>query len=355
MDLRDLRKKIDKIDQDIVVLLNKRAAEVIKVSKHKKENNLAPFAPEREAIMMERLKKINKGVFSNEDLENVFREILSACRSQRTILEVVYLGPPGTFTHLAAIKKFGKKPRYIPAESIGDVFDKVERKQADYGVVPVENTTEGVVNYTLDKFLVSNLNICSELTLGVEHHLLVEGDRSLSAIRRIYSHPQVFPQCRQRLAQLLPQAEFVSTSSTAKAAMMIKKDKKSACIGNKILADIYGLNILVSGLEDSPHNYTRFIIVGRQDSPPSGKDKTSILFAVKDRAGALYDALYAFKSHKINLTKIESRPSKKKPWEYYFFVDFEKHKNSPTVKKALWRLEKECIFFKILGSYPKQS
>jgi chorismate mutase / prephenate dehydratase len=355
MGLGKLRKKIDKIDREIVVLLNQRAAEVIKVSKHKKDNNIATYAPEREATMLRRLKAMNRGAFSNEDLDSVFREILSACRSQRTLLEIVYLGPPGTFTHLAAIKKFGKKPNYIPAESISDVFDKVERKEADYGVVPVENTTEGVVNYTLDKFFVSSLNICAELTLGIDHHLLVDGVKDLKSIKRIYSHPQVFPQCRQWIAQSMPHAELIPTSSTAKAAIRVKKDRSGACIGNKILADIYDLNILVSTLEDSPHNYTRFIVIGRQDSKPSGKDKTSILFAVKDRVGALYAALYAFKSYKINLTKIESRPSKRKPWEYYFFVDFEKHRNSLTVKKALSKLEKECIFLKVLGSYPKES
>lgn len=355
MQLQKLRKKIDTIDEKIVTLLNQRAEEVIKISKLKKENNIAVYSPEREAAMLARLKRISRGAFSAQDVENVFREILSACRSQRTALEIVYLGPPGTFTHLASIKKFGKKPLYIPAESISDVFDKVERKEADYGVVPIENTTEGAINYTLDMFFVSNLNICAEITLNITHALLASGMNDINKIKRLYSNPQVFPQCRHWISRSLKGVELIPVSSTAKAAMQAKKDTRGACIGNKILADIYGLDVLVSSVEDSPYNYTRFLVIAREDAPSCGNDKTSILFAVKDKVGALYNALYAFKSHGINLTKIESRPSKKKAWEYYFFVDFQKHRSSPTVKKALEKLKKQCIFVKILGSYPKES
>tara|TARA_B100000315_G_scaffold260621_1_gene323470 strand:+ start:1880 stop:2947 length:1068 start_codon:yes stop_codon:yes gene_type:complete len=355
MQLQNLRKKIDQIDEKILNLLNQRADEVIKVGKLKKKNNISVYSPEREASMLKRLKSINKGAFRPEDVENVFREILSVCRSQRTILEIAYLGPPGTFTHLASIKKFGKRPNYIESESIKDVFDKVERGEADYGVVPVENSIEGVVNYTLDMFFVSNLSICAEVTLNISHSLLGAKVKDITKIKRIYSNPQVFAQCRSWISRNLKNAELVPTESTAKAALRAKKDLSGACIGNKILANIYSLNIIASEIEDSPYNYTRFLIISKNDTPASGKDKTSILFAVKDKVGALYDALYSFKSHKINLTKIESRPSKKKPWEYYFFVDFQKHRSSPVVKKALKKLEKECIFLKILGSYPKES
>ncbi len=352
MDLKNLRGKIDRIDKKIIELLNQRAAEVIKVSKLKKEKNLAVYSPEREVSLLNRLKNLNKGPLGGDDIDNIFREVLSACRSQRTVLEIAYLGPQGTFTHLAAIKKFGKKPKYIPTDSISDVFDKVEADEADYGVVPIENSTEGVINYTLDMFFVSPLKICAEVTLNISHALLA---RSGKNIKRVYSNPQVFPQCRKWISRSLKGVELIPVSSTAKAAMQAKKDPQGACIGNKTLADLYGLKVIASSIEDSHSNYTRFLIIAKDDSPPSGKDKTSILFSVKDRVGALYDVLSSFKSCGINLTKIESRPSKKKPWEYYFFVDFEGHQNSPSVKRGLKRLEKGCVFIKVLGSYPKES
>ncbi len=355
MQLKQLRKKIDAIDEKILGLLNQRVGEVIKVGKLKKKNNLAVYSPEREASMLVRLKRLNQGLFSSEDVGNVFREILSACRSQRTRLGIAYLGPQGTFTHLAAIKKFGKKPDYIAKDSINDVFDSVERKEADYGVVPIENSTEGAINYTLDMFFTSGLNICAEVTLTVSHALLTVGIKDITKLKRIYSNPQVFSQCRQWLSRSLADVELIPTSSTAKAALAAQRDRHSACIGNTVLAGLYGLDAVVSSIEDSANNYTRFLVIARTDAPASGRDKTSILFAVKDRVGALYDALYAFKKYGINLTKIESRPSKKKPWEYYFFVDFEKHKNSPWVRKALRQLARHCLFVKILGSYPKEN
>jgi len=351
MELKKLRGKIDKIDEKILKLLNQRVQEVIKVGKLKKRKNLAVYSPEREASMLSRLKKLNKGPLGSQDLDNIFREILSVCRSQRTVLEVAYLGPQGTFTHLAAIKKFGKKPKYIPTDSISDVFDKVDAGEAGYGVVPIENSTEGVINYTLDMFFVSSLNICAEVILNISHSLL---GKSTKNIKRVYSNPQVFAQCRKWISRSLKGVELIPASSTAKAALEAKKDRGGACIGNKILADLYGLKILASSIEDSHSNYTRFLIIAKNDSPPSGKDKTSILFSVKDRVGALYDVLSSFKSCGINLTKIESRPSKKKPWEYYFFVDFEGHKSSSSVQRGLKKLEKGCVFVKILGSYPKE-
>jgi chorismate mutase/prephenate dehydratase len=350
--LSKLRRNIDKIDQKILQLLNQRAQEVIKISSLKEKKKLAIYSPEREANMLKHLKKINKGPFNSQDVENVFREILSVCRSQKTNLEIAYLGPPGTFTHLAAIKKFGKKPEHIPSESISDVFDKVEQGEADYGVVPIENTTEGVVNYTLDMFFDSPLNICAEVTLNVSHYLL---GTSLKNIKRVYSNPQVFAQCRKWISRSLKGVELVPVSSTAKAAQKTKYDSRAVCIGNRILANLYRLRVLASSIEDSSYNYTRFLIIAKEDSPASGKDKTSILFSIKDKVGALYGVLASFKRYGINLTKIESRPSKKKPWEYYFFVDFAGHKSSLSVQKALKSLEEKCTFVKILGSYPAES
>lgn len=352
MQLKQMRNKIDKIDKRIVELLNQRAKEVIKISILKKAKKISVYSPEREASMISHLKKISQGPLRGEDIENIFREVLSACRSQKTNLEIAYLGPQGTFTHLAAIKKFGKRPSYLSAASISDVFDLVERGQAQYGVVPIENSTEGVINYTLDMFFTSKLNICAEVTLNISHTLLA---KSSQKIKRVYSNPQVFGQCRKWIAISLKGVELIPTSSTAKAAKEAKKDRNGACIGNKILANLYGLRVIASSIQDSSSNYTRFLVIAKNDSPPSGKDKTSILFSTKDRAGALHDVLSSFKASGINLTKIESRPSKKKVWEYYFFVDFQGHKSSSLVKKSLKKLEKQCSFVNILGSYPRES
>lgn len=355
MQLEKVRGKIDKIDAQIVTLLNKRVQEVIEINKIKTKNNLSNYSAEREMNILRRLKNLSKGPLASADLENIFREVLSSCRSLKSVLKVAYLGPQGTFTHLAAIRNFGKKAQYISAESISDCFDKVDKLEADYAVVPIENSTEGVINYTLDMFVDSNLKICSEATLSISHYLLAASGVTLNKIKRIYSNPQVFPQCRLWLSRNLAGVELIPTTSTAKAALAVKKDKQGSCIGNKILAETYGLKVIASSIEDSSSNLTRFLIIANCDSKPSGKDKTSILCSAKDRVGALHDVLYSFKKYGINLTKIESRPSKKKPWEYYFFIDFEGHRNSDRVTKALIQLEQQCIFVKILGSYPKES
>ena len=350
MDLKKSRDNIDRIDEKILNLLNKRALEAINIAKLKKDKNLKGYSPERESSMLKHLKQLNKGVFSSEDIEIVFREILSVCRAQRTTLEIAYLGPQGTFTNLAAIKKFGKKPNFIPSISIADVFDKVTRGEADYGVVPIENSTEGAVNHTFDMFLESNLNICAEEILNISHALI---GTTKKGIKKIYSNPQVFAQCRNWISLSLKNVQLIPTVSTAKAAQEAKKNSSSACIGNKALANIYGLKVIASNIEDSPHNCTRFLIIAKNDSPSSGEDKTSIVCSINDRVGALYDVLFSFKSFGINLTRIESRPSKKKAWEYYFFVDFEGHRNNELVQKALKKLSNECKFVNILGSYPK--
>jgi chorismate mutase/prephenate dehydratase len=300
---------------------------------------------------LRRLSRINKGPLGGEDIRNIFIEILSVSRSQKGQLDIAYLGPEGTFTHLAARKKFGKKCRYLPAEGISDVFYEIEKGKADFGVVPVENSTEGVVNHTLDMFFTSNLNICAEITLNISHFLL---GRLNSKIKRVYSNPQVFSQCRRWLAANLPEAELIPASSTAAAAKKAKSDRWGACIGGKILADLYGLDLISSSIEDLSSNYTRFLIIASCDSAVSGFDKTSLLFSVKDEVGALYDVLSFFRQHNINLTKIESRPSKKKPWEYYFFVDLEGHRKSTRLKKSLEDLSKKCVFVKVLGSYPRE-
>jgi chorismate mutase/prephenate dehydratase len=351
MEIDPIREKIDKIDEKILNNLNQRAKQVLKISNIKKKKKIRRYSPERESRILRRLSRINKGPLGGEDIRNIFTEILSVSRSQKGQLDIAYLGPEGTFTHLAARKKFGKKCRYLPAEGISDVFYEIEKGKADFGVVPVENSTEGVVNHTLDMFFTSNLNICAEITLNISHFLL---GRLNSKIKRVYSNPQVFSQCRRWLAANLPEAELIPASSTAAAAKKAKSDRWGACIGGKILADLYGLDLIASSIEDLSSNYTRFLIIASCDSAVSGSDKTSLLFSVKDEVGALYDVLSFFRQHNINLTKIESRPSKKKPWEYYFFVDLEGHRESTRLKKSLEDLSKKCVFVKVLGSYPRE-
>jgi chorismate mutase/prephenate dehydratase len=351
MKLENVRARIDQLDEKVLKLLNQRAQEVLKVSQIKKEKKLNSFSPEREAEILRRLKKNNRGPFSPSDVETVFGQVMSVCRAFHSGLRVAYLGPQGTFSHQAAIKKFGSKPKYISGDSIADVFDKVEKGEADYGVVPIENSIEGAINYTQDMFFDSPLKICSEVTLNISHNLI---GKNLGGIKRIYSKDVVFPQCRKWLAINFPKAEIKVVSSTAEAALAAKKDPQGACIGSKILADIYGLRVLSVGLEDFSSNMTRFLVIAKEDSPVSGQDKTSLLFSIKDKVGALYDVLYSFKKYKINLSMIESRPSRKKAWDYYFFVDCEGHRSQPLFKNVLKELDKNCVFVKILGSYPKE-
>ncbi|MBN2483780.1 MAG: prephenate dehydratase [Candidatus Omnitrophica bacterium] len=353
MRLDELREKIDLIDNQILKLLIQRSDWVKKVNVVKEAKDIHNFSPAREADILRRIKKLNKKQMSDADIEIIFKEILSVFRAMQGDLRIAYLGPQGTFTHLAAVKRFGKKVEYIACDSINEVFDAVEKERADYGVVPIENSIEGVVTYTLDMFFESALKICSEVTMDIHHNLLTSYPRN--KILRIYSHPQVLAQCRNWLAKNFPKTELVPVLSTARAASEAKKDNHGACIGNKILASLYDLKMLSPHVQDVSSNITRFLIIAQNESNPSRSDKTSILFSVKDKAGALYEALQPFKKYRINLTKIESRPSKKKAWEYYFFVDFEGHQGNPLIKKTIKELQARCSFVKILGSYPKEN
>ncbi|MFH1767980.1 MAG: prephenate dehydratase [Candidatus Omnitrophota bacterium] len=353
MSLSKIRRKIDSVDSEIIKMLNERAKLASQVANFKTKNKLDIYSAEREALILGRLKKISHGPLQDSDIEIIFREILSVCRALRVILNVVYLGPEGTFTHLAAIRRFGKRGKFIPAHSIREVFERVDKEDIDCGVVPVENSIEGVVNYTLDMFLEFELKICSEIILSISHSLLrLSGKEKLI---RIYSNPHVFSQCRNWLIREYPKAQLIPTATTAKAAEMARKDVYGACIGSRMLATLYKLKEINLHIEDSSSNITRFLIVSKKDSLPSGRDKTSILFSIKDKVGALYDALNSFRKEKINLTKIESRPSKRKPWDYCFFVDFEGHSSEPRIRRALKNLKEKCVFLRILGSYPRES
>jgi len=348
-----LRKQIDKIDRKILELLNKRAELAIKIGKLKQKTGEEVYIPNREKEILLNLLKENKGPLPKESLQNIFSEILHAGRTLQSKLKIAYLGPEATFTHLAAVKNFGKYCEYIPLKTIKDVFQEVEKGRADYGVVPIENSTEGVVNYTLDMFMESDLLICSELNLRIELCLLSKFS-DIKKIKRLYTHLQALGQCRNWIEANLPEVEILETTSTSKAAELAKRSNvPSAAIASSIAGEIYGLNIIAKGIEDISENYTRFLVIGKQSSERSGHDKTSIMFSIKDRVGALHDILVPFKKLNINLTKIESRPTRRKAWEYVFFLDFLGHIKDKKIKKALSEVSNQCVFLKVLGSYPR--
>ncbi|NQU94965.1 MAG: prephenate dehydratase [Candidatus Omnitrophica bacterium] len=351
MSLEKNRRKIDQIDGKIVKLLNERALESLKIGKTKQKLNKPTFAPSREKEVYKKVLDKNKGPLSEESMKAVYREIMSGSRALNSRLCIAYLGPETTFTHIAALGRFGGSSDYSKCETITDVFTEVERGRANYGVVPIENSTEGAVNHTLDMFINSELKIYSEIYLPIEHNLLSK-HKEISSIKRVYSHEQVFAQCRMWLEKKLPNAKLMAYPSTATAAFYCSARKGGAAIASKLAAKKYGLKTLARSIQDSAHNTTRFLIIAREEAEQSRNDKTSIVFSLKDKVGVLHDALVPFKKNRINLTKIESRPSQLKAWEYYFYVDLEGHYKDKEVRKAITELEKNCTYFKILGSYP---
>ena len=350
MSLDKLRKKIDRLDRELISLLNERAAATKDIGKIKINSGKSIYVPEREIQVLNKIASLNKGPLKKSALEAIYREVMSASLALEKPLKIAYLGPEASFTNLAAIKKFGSQVSYVASNSIADVFLEVEKGSADYGVVPIENSIEGAVSYTLDVFVDSELKICSQIILEVTHNLLANCAKS--KIRNVYSIPQVFGQCRIWLQKNLPNALLVDVSSTTRGAEIAKKEKNSAAIASLLASKVYGLKVLAGGIQDSAHNVTRFLVVGRNIASRTGKDKTSLFFSTKDKVGALYEMLLPFRKYKVNLTKIESRPSKKKAWEYYFFVDILGHQDDALIKKALNELERKCSYLKILGSYP---
>lgn len=350
MSMRNLRQKINKIDTGILQLINERTKLALGIGRIKAGKKKEYYVPDREKEVYERLMKENKGPLSSRSVKAIYREIMSAALSLEKSIKVIYLGPEATFTHLAALEKFGSSVALLPVKSITNIFMEVEKGRADYGVVPIENSTEGVVNHTLDMFVDSELQICSEISLEVSHYLLSRG--KVGGVKRIYSNPQALGQCRSWIESHLPQAELIEVSTTSKGAEIAAREKEGAAIASELAAEIYNLKIIGRRIEDSAINVTRFLVIGKTFANRSGKDKTSIMFSIRDRVGALYAMLQPFKKHRINLTKIESRPSRRKAWDYYFFVDLEGHCQDEKVKKALGELEKECRYLKVLGSYP---
>ena len=289
---------------------------------------------------------------TNEQLRAVYREIMSSALALEKTLTITYLGPEATFTHQAAIRRFGSSLRYTAQKTIADVFTEVSKHRADYGVVPVENSTEGVVTHTLDMFVDSDLKVVSQIILRIQQCLMIPQRSTRAQIRKLYAHPQSLAQCRGWIQNNLPRVEIVETSSNARSAELAAREKGAAAIGGLLAAEKYGLHVLEQDIQDNAANATRFLVLGRQCSPPTGQDRTSLMISISDKVGALHHALAAFRRFRINLTKIESRPSKRKAWEYFFFIDCDGHVEEKKVAKAIAHLEQECSYVKVLGSYP---
>ena len=351
MNLDDWRSRINDLDNQILQLLTQRAEAALQIGDLKRRQDAPSYAPEREAEILRRLTALNAGPLPADTVAAVWREILSGCRALESPLTIAYLGPQATFTHQAALQQFGAAAGYRPARSIGEVFDDVERARAGFGVVPVENSSEGAVNMTLDRLTVSDALICGELRLDITQHLLSRAGE-LSEIKRVISHPQALAQCRGWLAEHLPDVPTEEMLSTAAAAELAASDATVAAIASELAARLYGVPVLRARIEDNPHNATRFLVVGRPPTGPTGRDKTSICFAMKNEPGALYRILEPLARAGINLTKIESRPAKQGPWEYVIFVDLEGHRETAEVASVLREIGERTLFLKILGSYP---
>lgn len=353
MDLDSLRKEIDALDDALLRLLNERAGHVREIGKLKRAAGLEIYSPEREEQVLRALTAKNAalGGLVNEDaVRAIYREIMSASLALEKDLTIAYLGPESTWTHQAARNKFGSSVRYAPQFSIAEVFEAIARGRADYGVVPIENSTEGAVSHTLDVFIESDLRICAQLSLAIENHLIARVPRE--KIRRLYSHPQVFGQCRQWLRVNFPKAELIEVSSTARAGELAAAADDAGALAGRMVAEMHGLAVLEANVQDQVNNATRFLVIGPRDCPPTGDDRTSLMIGTPGAAGSLFSALEPFRRHGLNLTKIESRPSKRKQWDYVFFVDVDGHHEDPPMKAALAELAERSIAVKILGSYP---
>ena len=349
--INNLRNKIDAFDRQIVRLLNQRASAALAIGKIKNQSQAEAYVPAREKTIMNNIAKANRGPLPSSALTAIYREIMSASLALEKNIHVAYMGPQASFSHQAALRRFGKSVGYLPCETIDDVFERVQRKEADYGVVPVENSTEGAVTNTLDCLAETDLKICAEIYQPIAHYLLASGPRS--GIKRIISNPNVLGQCRKWLRSEMPDVEMITVASTTRAAEMAAKDKHAAAIAGRLAADVYRLNILNADIQDVSGNMTHFLVIGKSFGNKTGDDKTSILFSVKHQAGSLHRALGSLKKYNLNMTKIESRPSRQKAWEYLFFVDIEGHVQDENAHRAMRDLNNHCILLRILGSYPK--
>ncbi|MEO0453869.1 MAG: prephenate dehydratase [Verrucomicrobiota bacterium] len=351
MKLQDIRKEIDQLDSEMLALLNKRVQLAESVWEVKKKNGTSVFAPEREEALLRRLVRENEGPLSKTALHCIYREILSASRQRQKQLIVAYLGPQGTHCHHAALKRFGSSDELSPCRTIPEIFQQVERSEADTGVVPIENSIEGGVNAAHDALIHSDLNICGEIYDEINH--VLASKEGTEKIKRVYSHAQALGQCRHYLNENYPKAERIEVASTAKGALLAAEEKGAAAICSHFSAQISDLAIIDKNIQDNQRNLTRFLIISKNMPAATGKDKTSLMFSVNHQVGALSQILQIFSDLEINLHNIESRPVVQKPWEYLFFVDVAGHCHQTKLGKALEQLQKHTLLLRILGSYPQ--
>jgi len=357
LDLAGIRKRINAIDERIQGLINDRAkiAQLVGVAKGDLGSAVDYYRPEREAEVLRSIVDRNEGPMRDEEMLRLFREIMSACLAQQEPLKIGFLGPEGTFTQTSVYKHFGHSVRALPYHTIDEVFQEVESGAADFGVVPIENSTEGSVNYTLDLFLTSPLKISGEIELKIEQHLMSRF-KGIDKIARICAHEQSLAQCRGWIRENLPHVELIGMSSNAAGARRARDEEGTAAIGPEVAADVYDLDVMVNNIEDRPDNATRFLVVGRNLLAPSGDDKTTLLLSTSDTAGGagvLHQLLRPLADHGISMTRIESRPSRRRKWDYVFFIDIEGHAAEAPVADALAQLEKDASLFRVLGAYPK--
>ncbi len=351
-DLKGLRKRIDEIDEQIIKLLKERVEVAKKIGEIKEKKGRVSFDLEREKEVLRRILALNKGVFPEDSLKVIYSEIIKTCRTIQQKIKVAYLGPEATFSHIAALNYFGTSADLIPVETILDVFEEVSSERVNFGVVPIENSIEGVVATTLDAIYEYGLKVCGEIYESISHHLMNQTGR-LEDIKKVLSHPQAIAQCRKWLRKKLPSVPVENVSSTAFAAKWAAVDEKVGAIASLMAAKLYHLQVVAKNIEDIKGNCTRFWIIGKEEVKPTGNDKTSLLFSVADRPGALFSVLKCFAERGINLTKIESRPSKNEPWKYIFFLDCEGHIKDEKIKSCIEEIQNYCLQVVWLGSYPK--
>lgn len=351
-ELDKIRKEIDSIDKELQALMNKRAEYAISVGNIKKQASENPvfYRPEREAQVLRKIMERNPGPMKDKDVAEIFRAIMSAGLNLQLPIHVAYLGPDGTFSHSAAVKHFGYAMSANPQTSIDKIFKEVEAGNCEYGVIPIENSTEGVVNQSLDGFLDCSMKICGEVILPIHQCFMTKNSKD---IKRIVSHQQSIAQCRNWLQEHYPNIEVIPVSSNGEAARLARDEKQTAAIAGYLAAELYELDLIHENIEDNPNNTTRFWVIGKQDSEASGDDKTSIVMSTPNKPGSLIELLTPFAKHKVELTLIESRPSLSGVWDYYFFLDFDGHQQDKAIKAALNELSQSTIMLKTLGSYPK--
>ncbi len=351
-DLPALRRRIDELDKQLVDLLNERASVVVKVGEAKRQDGTTPiYAPDRERVVMEQVRTRNQGPLPDACLQAIWRELMSGSFALEKPLRIGYLGPPGSFSHLAAKQKFGSSVEYDALADIQAIFDEVQRGHLDYGLVPIENSAIGGIGETLDGLLGTSARVCAEVLINVHHNLL--SNEPVEKITKIYSKPEALAQCRKWLSVQLREATKLPAASTSKAAELAANEPGAAAVGSTLAAEVYGLQIAFAKIEDNPNNTTRFFVIGNQAGKPTGDDKTAIMFTTEHKSGALTDVLDVLRDHGLNMTHIDKRPSKRVNWEYIFFVDLEGHADDPKVARGIAEARTHCVQLTVLGSFPR--